>query len=125
MPDPLVYVGKYKIPAGKLEIFKQREKEIAEFVEANESQITGYMTYLNEVGTEATGIQIHPNSESMLAHLEVIGPKVAEMMQMIEDVRIELYGTPSEPLRELMTQMAQMSGVSLMFHEPHAGFTRF
>jgi len=124
MSEPLVYVGRYKIPSGKLEAFKKFEKEIAEYVDANEPRILAYITYLNDDGTEATGIQIHADSQSMETHLDVIGPKMAQAMDFIEDVRIELYGLPAEGLRQRLTQMAEMTGVSLKFNQPHAGFSR-
>jgi hypothetical protein len=124
MSEPLVYVGTYRIREGKLEPFRQLEKEIAEFVEANEPRILAFASYISDDGTKACGIQIHPNSESMATHLDVAGPRFGQVMEFIEDVRIEIYGPPSASLRERMTQMAQMSGASLTFNEPHAGFSR-
>lgn len=77
MPGPIVYVGKYKVLEGKLEEFKQVEREVAEFVEANEPQLVAYTMYVSDDGKEATGIQIHPTSESMETHLKSPGPSLA------------------------------------------------
>ena len=124
MSAPIVYVGKYRIVEGKLEEFRQVAKEIAAFVEANEPQLIAYNEYINEEGTEASGIQIHPDSASMETHLNVAGQAFGKAMELFEDVKIDLYGTPSAPLLERLNQMAQMFGVSLTVHEPQAGFSR-
>ena len=82
------------------------------------------MEYVSEDGTEASAIQLHPNSESMETHLEVAGAKFGEAMALIQDVKIDLYGTPTAPLPERVKQTAQMFGVALTVHQPHAGFSR-
>jgi hypothetical protein len=60
----------------------------------------------------------------METHLDVAGAKFGEAMALIQEVKIDLYGTLSAPLLERVKRMAQMFGVSLTVHQPHAGFTR-
>jgi hypothetical protein len=60
MSGPIVYVGRYKVSSENLDAFRQVAKEFAEFVEANEPQLLVYNEYVNEGGTEASAIQIHP-----------------------------------------------------------------
>jgi hypothetical protein len=71
MSGPIVFVGTYRIPEGKLEEWKQGNREMTEFVEVNEPRVIAMHTYINEDGTEATTMHIHPDSESLEFHMEV------------------------------------------------------
>lgn len=77
-----------------------------------------------------TSIQFHPDADSMDSHMKVLGQAfkdvegMGEVMELIEPISIEIYGTPSESLLESDRQLVE-SGVprnikSILI----AGFTR-
>jgi hypothetical protein len=64
---------KTRIGEGGLEPCKQLFKDVVKFVDANHPRVVGYSTYINEDGTEARAIQVHPDSESFELHLRLFG----------------------------------------------------
>ncbi len=125
MSEHVVFVDTYRIRDGKVDEFKQATEEIVEFVAAQEPQLIAYGVYINEEGTEATGFQIHPDSESVERHFAVAGPRFGPIMELIEVAKIEVYGKPSDRVLEQMHQMARSFGsVQVSVKDLHAGFIR-
>jgi hypothetical protein len=77
MTGPFIFMSQSKIREGKLEDFKRALREMAEFVEANEPRVVAFEAYLNDDGTEATGVQVHPDADSMAFHMQVAFEKIA------------------------------------------------
>ena len=50
-------------------------------VEANEPRLIAFHIFVNEDGTQATTIQVHPDAASMAFHMQVIGQKISERMR--------------------------------------------
>jgi hypothetical protein len=125
MSDQVIFVDTYRIRDGKVDEFRQATDEIVEFVTANEPRLIAYGVYINDEGTEATGFQIHPDSESIEHHFAVAGPKFGPIMEFIEVAKIDVYGKPSDRVLEHMMQMAKSFGsVQVSVKNLHAGFIR-
>ncbi|MGD8998645.1 MAG: hypothetical protein PVH80_11105 [Anaerolineae bacterium] len=110
MSEHLVFVGTYAIQEGTYDAFDAANKEMADFVEANEPRLISWHTYVNEEGTEATTIMVHPDSESLEYHLQVAGSRIRKGVQMVQTKRIELYGEVSDRLLEQLRRISDMSG---------------
>jgi hypothetical protein len=124
--DPIVVIDSSEIREGKLEELKTALEELAAFVEANEADPVAYNVYFNEDATRMTVVQIHPNSASMELHMKVAGPIFRKFGELVELSRVDLYGRPSDTLREQMRQKAQLLGnAPVVVNELHAGFSRF
>lgn len=125
MPEPIIFVDEFGIHEGKLEDFKQAAKEIVELVEANEARILTYAIYISDDGKQMTGVQIHPDSESIEAHFAAAGPHFGKIMECLEGGgTMHVFGSPSDQVREQMRQMAAGMGVTVVFDDLFAGFTR-
>ncbi len=98
-----------------------------EAVEANEPRLIAFNIYANEDGTEASGVQVHPDAASMESHMLLLGQtKIADAFEFLEqkEGRIEVYGTPSGRVFEMMKQITG-SGVPVSAKTDHlGGFTR-
>lgn len=57
---------------------------MAEFVEANEPRVIAFGAYLNDDGTEVTGVQIHLDADSMANHMQVAFEKIMEFDQYLD-----------------------------------------
>lgn len=126
MSGPIVFIDTLRIHQGKLADFEQAVREVAELVESSEPQLIAYAVYVDAAGTEATGLQIHPDSESMERHLAVAGPAFGRIMELVDLVRVEIYGEPDDRLLGRLTEMAQaFGGVRLVLKGPRAGFARY
>lgn len=128
MAGPFIFISQSSVKEGKLEEFKRALREMAEFVEANEPRVVAFEAYLNDDGTEATGVQIHPDADSMAFHMQVAFEKIMAFDQLLDTKSVEVYGTPNDAVLEMMKQVASQFGDSTMAlnvrTHPVGGFTR-
>ena len=120
MSEPFIFIGTNRIKEGKLEVFKQHHEKLVELVEANEPRLLVFENYLSEDGTEAVNVQVHPDADSMEFHMQVIGEHIREAYEFLETDNIQVYGTPSDSVLEMMKQIAG-SGVPLSVKSQHVG----
>jgi hypothetical protein len=125
MAAPFIFIGTHRLKEGKLQDLKQYEQELVALVEANEPRLIAFHIFVNDDGTQATTIQVHPDAASMEFHMQVLGQKISQAYAFLERTEhIEVYGTPSDQVLELIRQLAG-SGVPLSVKADHlGGFTR-
>jgi hypothetical protein len=88
-----------RIREGGLELFKQFQKELVEFVDANHARIIAFSAHINDEGTEAVGVQVHPDSESLELHMQLAASQISEANNYIEILHFEVLGDLSDSLR--------------------------
>jgi hypothetical protein len=124
--ETIVYVDHSEIRTGKLAEVRSSIKELVDFVEANEPWPFSYSIFVSEDTSTMTVVQVQPDSASLERHIEIAGPAFRKFLGLINLVRIDVYGEPSDRLRELLKQKATMLGSGTVeFHELQAGFSRF
>jgi quinol monooxygenase YgiN len=126
MSEPFIFIGTHTLGEGKLEDFKKSCEALVEVVEANEPRLIAFNVYVNEDGTEATIVQVHPDPDSMLFHMQVAREHISKAYQSVleKTKRIDVYGKPSDAALETIRQLAG-SGVPLSVKAHHlGGFTR-
>jgi hypothetical protein len=128
MAGPFIFISQSRIKEGKLDDFKRSLREMAEFVEANEPRVIAFEAYLNDDSTEVTGVQIHPDADSMAVHMQVAWEKIMEFDQYLDTQSVEVYGATNDAVSGTMTQMAdQFRGSEMALRvrtNPVGGFTR-
>jgi biotin carboxylase len=123
---PFIFIATNRLKERKLEEERKRVPGLCDFIEANEPRLIAFNEYVNEDGTEVTVVQIHPDADSMEFHMNVVRERAEQAYAETLDAttRIEVYGTPSEAVLEMLRQQAG-SGVSLTVRRRHlGGFTR-
>jgi hypothetical protein len=126
MTAPLILLFSYPIRDGKLQEFEEFNHEFASFIEAKEPRLIGYEVYVNEDGTQATSVLIHPDAESEDFHMQVAGEKLQQGYALMDTTKltIDVYGSPSDAVLEQLRNMAE-SGITLRLKPHHfGGFTR-
>jgi hypothetical protein len=107
MSEAFIFIGTHSIKEGKLQNLKQYEQELVALVEANEPRLIAFHIFVNEDGTQATTIQVHPDAASMAFHMQVLSERIGQAYAFLERTeRIEVYGTPSDQVLEMMRQLA-------------------
>jgi hypothetical protein len=122
MSEPFVFISRSRIKEGKLEECRTYLRELVEFVEENEPRVIAFAAYVNEDGTEVSGVQVHPDAASMELHMQLAGEKIMKSFEFLETDGVEIYGTPSDGVLEMMKQIA---GVPVSIRpDPVGGFAR-
>jgi hypothetical protein len=120
MPGPIVFVGTHRIHEGKLDIAKEASAGLAQFVRDNHPRVLHFEIYIDDATREMTVIQIHPDEESLMLHMQLAGDRLAGAYEFLDTVAVKMFGHPSEPFKS-----AAMGGrESVSFQTPFAGFSR-
>ena len=126
MAAPFIFIGTHTLKAGKFEDFKANCAALADVVEAEEPRMIAFNVYANEDGTEVSVVQVHPDAESMMRHMQVVRQHITEAYaDSLEGTRSMLvFGPPNDEVLGMMTQLAP-PGVPVEVKPHHlAGFTR-
>ena len=71
-------------------------------------------------------VAVHPGPSSLERHLRIGDPEFRKFADLLDLRSIDVFGDPSEVVRERLEQKAQMLGENgrVVVHELHAGFAR-
>src|SRR6266446_10378696 len=122
MAGPFIFIATNRLKTGKLEAEKQRVPGLVDFIKANEPQLIAFNEYANEEGTEVAVVQIHPNADSMVFHMELIAERAASAYaETIEaTTSIQVFGAPTDVVTELLRRQAG-AGVPSRIQPNHLG----
>jgi hypothetical protein len=120
MPGPIVFVGTHRIHEGKLDIAKEASADLAQFVRDNHPRVLHFEIYIDDATREMTVIQIHPDEDSLMLHMQLAGDRLARAYDFLDTVGVRMFGNPSESFKD-----AAMGGrAEVTFATPYAGFSR-
>jgi hypothetical protein len=120
--SPILFVTTFQIESGALEKFKEAVRKSTDFLEANGPQLMAEVC-IDEKEMRAHGIQIHRDSESILAHWKLSDPYMRDVMQHITTTRVDIYGQPNEAVMEGMRRLSSQGAV-ITATPLFAGFSR-
>ena len=112
------YLGEYTVADGKHEAFKQLIGELVQVEEAQGSDILHYEFFRDDESDQFRAIELFASSEAVLAHLERAGDAVGQILAIAKLTRFEIYGRPTEQLRQAL------DGFGAKFGVPVCGFSR-
>lgn len=113
MSGPLIFVSHSKVKPGKHDTYQAHWKQAIELVEAEEPRMIGFHGYASEDGDDVATVQVHPDAESLDAHLALFAEKLRDRaFEALDSAEINVYGTPSEAALETLRQLpALMPGL--------------
>src|ERR1700676_1064815 len=126
MSGAFIFVATNRLKPGRFEDEKRRVPELCEFLEVNEPRLIAFNEYSNDDGTEVSVVQVHPDTDSMAFHMEVVRERAerAYMETLESTTSIQVYGTPTSAILEMLARSAG-SGVPVTVKPHHlGGFTR-
>jgi hypothetical protein len=119
---PFIFIATNRLKPGKLGDERVRVPGLVEFVEANEPRLLAFNEYADEEGTEVAVVQVHPDADSMVFHMEVVAERAAAAYaETVEATTgIEVFGAPSDAVLEMLRRQAG-AGVPLRVKPLHLG----
>ena len=126
MPGPFIFIATSRLKPEKLADESRRVPDLVDFIQANEPRLLAFNEYANEEGTEVAVVQIHPDADSMVFHMELIAERAASAYaETIEaTTSIQVFGAPTDVVTEMLRQQAG-AGVPSRIKPNHlGGFTR-
>jgi hypothetical protein len=119
MSGPLVFITRSTVKPGKWEQQLEHDHEATEIVDSEEPRVIAFNTWSSEDQAEMSCIQVHPDAESLDAHLKIFYERLAERAgDALETYEIDIYGTPSEGV---LKSMQQVPGAQVRVHPVHLG----
>jgi quinol monooxygenase YgiN len=125
MNGPFVFIATHKIRDGKLDEFKKDSHQLALTVEEKEPQLHSFNFFLNDDETEVTVVQVHPDADSMLTHMQVARAQITESTEeQLETKDIYILGPPNDAVLGMVEQLTQEGVPITVKPRHHAGFVR-
>jgi hypothetical protein len=122
MSGPFVFVSHGSIKPGKREDFEAWAAKFATWVGEREPRLLAFHSFVDEAGENYTSIQVHPDAASMEHHMRVLGEEIMATFDYVDSDRVEVYGEPSDAVRAMVSQIADVEVVVQSVHL--AGVTR-
>src|SRR4051812_17664279 len=120
--SPFIFIATNRLKAGQLDRERERVPDLVEFIEASEPRLIAFNEFVNEAGDEVTVVQVHPDAESMEAHMRIVRERAqqayAETLEAT--VRIQVFGRPTNAILDALRQQAG-NGVDISVNGEHLG----
>jgi quinol monooxygenase YgiN len=116
--ETIFYTVEFNINSGKLDDFTKLANEAIEAVRSNEPDMKSYQWFFNADKTACFVNEYHTSSDSMLAHLEMVGPILGKILEVSKLARLDVFGNPNEKAT------AALKGLNGNINNHFAGFTR-
>ena len=78
MTGPFIFITTNRLKQGKLDDEQQRVPDLIDFIRSNEPRLIAFNEYANDERTDVAVVQVHPDSESMVFHMELIAERAAK-----------------------------------------------
>jgi hypothetical protein len=121
MSEPIVFISHFRIREGKLDGFRQLQRDSTRQLEAKKPRTLVFLIYLNDEGSQMTAVHVFADSESMDLHFEGAAERARASYEFLEPEGWEIYGMPSEGAVEMLRQAAASAGVTLTVHAEYVG----
>lgn len=117
----VLFVGHYRIPAGRVDDWRAAIRTMTEFVEANLPDVYSFDAYLGADGSEGTSVHLHRDAASFERYLAAMATMISAGGQIVEVTGIDLYGAPRP---EVVEQLRRMGSFPVRVHAHENGFGR-
>lgn len=125
MSPPIVYVDRSEIQEGRIGELTRAIGDLARHVAANEPRLLAYDVYFSADRSTMAVIHVHPDSASLELHMQVVAPLLPPFSDLIRLQAIDVYGTPSTEVLDLLRRKAAaLGGATVTVHEHHVGLGR-
>jgi quinol monooxygenase YgiN len=106
MSEPIVFVSHFRVKEGKLDGLEQYFREGTRLLHEEKPRTLVFLAYLDEDGTGLTIVHVFADAESMDLHVQGAEERTKAASEFLEPQGSEIYGSPSEPVLEMLRQAA-------------------
>jgi len=124
MSGPFVLMSTSSIKEGKLDEYKAFTSKMVEVIEANEPRLRAFSTSLNAEGTKVTTVQVHPDADSMVFHLQTVREKMDTAFEHIKLESVLISGEVNDQVLEMVKQISGAGVPVSVYPEILGGFAR-
>jgi hypothetical protein len=103
MPECVLFVGTYEIPAGQVDAFRAQARVMTELVRDREPRVIAIGHYVNDNESEGTSIHLHPDADSFDFHMAELAQAIDTGSRIVQVKRIEFFGTPHADVLERLS----------------------
>ena len=116
----LLFRNTMKIAPGRLDEYRRAIEAAVDFAEQHAPQIM-VDVFIDEEQLTATSFQIYTDSDAVLEHWKLSDPYIAEVMKYCTVEKFEVFGSPSEAVRD---GFGQMSGIRATMQPRLTGYLK-
>ena len=120
MPDPIIFIGHHRVMEGQLENFREFYREKVKSIEADLPGTLVDVAYTTKDGAQVTMLHLFRDAEAMDLFFQGIGDRSKEGNQYLQPLSLEIYGTPSAKVLEILNQI-EGKGVSVSINPQIVG----
>lgn len=125
MTAPFIFIGTHRVKAGRFADFKDECLRVAKLAEENEPRLVGLELYADEDAGEVSVVQMHPDPESMLFHMQLLQERIGHAVEeYLDSSTVKIYGTTNDAVLAMIDQLGG-AGVPITVQSPFGGFNRF
>ena len=120
MSDPIIFVSRNRIKAGRLAGFRKHYQASLAPIQAGKPGTLAQLAYESEDATQVTIVRFFPSVDALDLQLQGADERSKKTYQFIEPLAIEIYGTPNPATLEKMRKIAG-SGILLSVYPRYMG----
>jgi hypothetical protein len=124
MSGPIVFISHNRVKEGKLDGFKGFFRTGARSIEEDKPGTVVFLAYADPDGTEVDIVHVFPDADAMDRHMEGVAERVGASDEFIEGTGVEIYGTPSERVLQMMRAFASPEAPLSVSPEHLGGYLR-
>ena len=100
MFEPIVFISRFRVKAGKAEAYKELQRDTAKLLLADKPRTLVYLAYLTENSEQITIVHAFADSESMDLQFQGAFERAKVGFELFEPDGWEIYGKPSEEVSD-------------------------
>jgi hypothetical protein len=119
--EPLVYVDRSDIRAGRAVELEVAARQLVEHVASGGHRALSYGIYFSADRSTMTVVHVHPDTNSLELLMALIAPLLAPFRDLLELRSIDVYGSPSDAVLARLRAKAELLGGTVAIHDRIAG----
>jgi len=118
--EPIIFISRNRIKAGKLEEFRTHYQESLPSIHASKPGTIVQLAYEDETSTEVVIVRLFPSADGLDLQIQGADERSKKTYELIEPLSIEIYGTPSPATLERMLKIGG-SGIDVKINSQYLG----